>query len=215
MRLALRRRLVRAAGMLWGLLALSACTVPTRHEVLLFLFDGVPESPRQSVESLADVRPPEPETVSLALPPPLPFADGTASATLAAREPAARRRISDNSQGQHHFEMAQRQCLVCHDQNRGMEPVSRVERRFCDQCHQEQRLIDGWNHGPINLGQCLPCHVGGHEAPYPKLVTKPVAELCDHCHGEGGGKRMPFHKTDVLRVDIHDCTVCHDPHRVF
>jgi predicted CXXCH cytochrome family protein len=111
--------------------------------------------------------------------------------------------------------MPSQQCLVCHDETSGLLPEAQVSRRFCDQCHGRQRREENWNHGPVNLGDCLPCHRAGHEAPYPRLLDMPIPELCEYCHNEQAKKQMPFHKAKVLLVDIDNCVACHDPHRVY
>jgi predicted CXXCH cytochrome family protein len=90
-----------------------------------------------------------------------------------------------------------------------MEPLA-IDARLCDRCHGEQRQREGWNHGPINLGTCIPCH-RAHESPYPHLLDRPVPQLCLHCHVDALEIMPQYHQV----ADLEDCTQCHDPHRMY
>ena len=114
-----------------------------------------------------------------------------------------------------HHQMEKDKCLICHSETNALKPVVEITRDFCDQCHGEKRKSEGWNHASINVGDCQACHLGGHESPQPKLLREPIADLCHFCHHEGEVKEMSLHTIKALRIDADDCTVCHDPHRVF
>jgi predicted CXXCH cytochrome family protein len=107
-----------------------------------------------------------------------------------------------------HKPVADHQCRMCHQSNRGYyEPIG-VDEQLCDRCHKDLRLSQGWNHGPINLGTCLPCH-RAHESPYPHLMDRPLPELCLLCHAEDVDRTPKYHQVP----NLNQCTACHDPHR--
>ena len=81
---------------------------------------------------------------------------------------------------------------------------------LCDRCHKEQRIREGWDHGPINLGTCVPCH-RPHESEYPYLLEKPMPDLCLDCHGTEMEKYQFYHAVP----DVSNCSTCHDPHRMY
>ncbi len=178
---------------LFGLAALAAalasagCTGETRHRVLTFLFDGVP----------GDEEPIQEEAATRFSP-----LRAQAAERAAIEPPAAPVSVSV------HQPVFQRQCGECHDMRRGLA-VSEQGMRLCDRCHGERRQEEGWNHGPINLGQCLPCH-RAHESPWPHLLQEPVPQLCGHCHRGDADPDAPYHAVP----DFEQCTSCHHPHRV-
>jgi predicted CXXCH cytochrome family protein len=193
-------------------LVLLSCATENRREVLHFFFDGVPPAsppvplPRETelVEVNVEMKPAQ---------------DRVTSATLLkeANVPA-RRRIVVPQKGTFHLEMTRKQCLGCHDADKGLEPNRTVSLEFCDQCHREKREKEGWNHGVINMGQCSPCHVAGHTAPYFPMLDKPIKDLCAYCHiveGEVEGEIQPwYHRPLPMRMEMNNCTACHDPHRI-
>jgi predicted CXXCH cytochrome family protein len=81
---------------------------------------------------------------------------------------------------------------------------------MCDQCHREQRLREGWNHGPVNLGTCIPCHVA-HESQYPHLLERPVPDVCLVCHETEMERKTEYHAVE----NVNQCTACHNPHRMY
>jgi predicted CXXCH cytochrome family protein len=193
-------------------LALLSCSAETRHEVLNFLFDGVPlVSPPAPLPKETDLVEVSVEAT--------PAADSVTSATLLkVADTPARRRIVVPQKGTFHLEMTRKQCLVCHDEKKGLEPNRTVSQEFCDQCHREKREKEGWNHGVINMGQCSPCHLAGHSSEFYPLLDKPIKELCAYCHiveGDVEGEVQPwYHRPLPMRVEMENCTACHDPHRV-
>jgi predicted CXXCH cytochrome family protein len=177
-----------------GLAIVIACASTSRYEVLNFFFDGVP-----SPEMTTQTETVKPVTVS-AFREALDYIARTRTPQPASMAPPI---VSV------HKPVAEKKCLECHDPNKGFQPIAR-DAKLCDRCHGEQRQREGWAHGPINLGSCVPCH-RSHESQYPFLLEKPVPELCRICHIEDFKPKAAYH--DVFYVN--DCTVCHDPHLMY
>jgi len=184
---------------------LSGCTVERRYRVLSFFFDGVLVPPE-----LVDVTPSQ-EAPSEGI----EVLTAETSPTLLLMGEPAGRRILGGARGESHFDMPSDKCRICHQEERGLEARAEVSREFCDQCHEERRLAENWNHGPINLGHCKPCHVAGHQSPYPHLMEMPMPDACLYCHVEQARSGRTFHSMDNLKIDENNCVACHDPHRVF
>lgn len=106
-----------------------------------------------------------------------------------------------------HAPVRERRCTACHDMQSAMTLMA-DSIQLCDQCHKADRIEQGWDHGPINLGSCLPCH-RAHDSPFPHLLDQPVPELCATCHAEDMGRAEPYH----AGPNANDCTACHHPHR--
>lgn len=177
-----------------AIIIIIACASTTRYEVLNFFFDGVP-SPEITTQTKTVGYPRvSPFRVSL---------DYIAMARTPQPTPAAAPIVSV------HKPVAEKKCLECHDPNAGLQPFAR-DAKLCDRCHKEQRQREGWAHGPINLGTCVPCH-RSHESPYPYLLEEPVPQLCMICHIEDYNPAANYH--DVFYID--NCTVCHDPHLMY
>jgi predicted CXXCH cytochrome family protein len=181
------------ASVAW-LMLLGACAPATRMRVLTFFFDGVPGAepdagPKHRQKRSAFMQ----EALPLALGKPRP----------AIKVPAALPIVS------RHQPVEKKQCQECHDVGASFAPLGR-DAALCDRCHQPQRLREGWSHGPINLGQCIPCH-RAHESPYEHLLSKPVPELCMDCHQDEMDRKRVYH--DI--ADLNRCVACHDPHRMY
>jgi predicted CXXCH cytochrome family protein len=176
------------AGLLLAMTIILACAPATRHKVLCFFFDGVPDGKTPSGGAVAKVREPSVFHPLVApykpRPTPLPIVSV-------------------------HKPVQERRCNVCHETERGYMPIS-MDEALCDRCHKEQRLREGWDHGPINLGTCIPCH-RAHESPYPHLLDKPVPQVCMICHLEDIERKRKEHQV----ANINQCTACHDPHRMY
>lgn len=193
------RRASRAAVCIGGgalVCFLVACAPEARYRVLSFIFDGVPPPPGMRVES------------------PISLSGGPAYSStfngglsLAARGESAPPKVTFLSV---HKPVAENKCTECHDSKLGFDTLPPHDARLCDKCHLKQREKEGWNHGPINLGTCIPCHVP-HRSRYEHLLSKPIPDLCLTCHQEDLARPEEYH--DVTNVD--DCIACHDPHRMY
>ena len=104
----------------------------------------------------------------------------------------------------------QRKCLECHDMTTNESMDTARDASLCDRCHYDQRKEEGWDHGPINLGVCIPCHVP-HASIHPSLLSEAVPKLCVDCHLEVAPEKAEYH--DV--PNFFNCVDCHDPHRMY
>lgn len=176
-------------------LAAFSCSPAEKYRVLSFLFDGVPapagveprptrERARQSGETSA-------------------FVEGLQQLREQPRKKKEPVLLSV------HKPVADGKCQECHDYEGDLGAVP-VDARLCDMCHLEQRRREGWDHGPINLGTCIPCHVP-HRSRHEHLLSKQMTELCLDCHVDTSPDDGEYH--DVS--NFADCTTCHDPHRMY
>lgn len=177
-----------SALVLFGLAFLVACAISTRRRALTFFFDGVPP-----LETLGGPQLPQ-------QPSPPPYA-GRGPDVASAQRPVAPPVVSV------HQPVRERQCNACHDARNAMTLVAEAI-QLCDQCHQTEREEQGWDHGPINLGTCLPCH-RAHDSAFPHLLDQPVPDLCRLCHEEDMERDAAYHDSPT----VGNCTACHDPHR--
>ncbi len=187
---------------LWGvtllffaLLALS-CSTQTRYEVLSFFFDGVPEPQSEKTQ--------DEETATTAT---LVVDAGQSDESSARRRPSL----------VPHQKIDRSLCSTCHASQQGAldaRPIS--GKGICQKCHGDRLREEGWNHGPINIGQCSPCHMNGHQSAGPYLLSRPtVKELCHTCHDGNKKKSEMQHRAQSLRISVEDCMACHDPHKVY
>jgi predicted CXXCH cytochrome family protein len=171
-----------------GLALLAACAKDSRYRMLKFFFDGVPTvAEQQTTTSLVSARK-RPFT--------FPHRPPTAPAA-----PTALPAVSI------HKPFAERKCTACHDMSAGGDALTR-NLNLCDRCHQEERVNENWAHGPINLGQCMPCH-RAHQSPYPHLLDEPMPNLCLRCHEDTLDRKTQYHNV----ANLAQCTHCHDAHR--
>jgi len=172
------------------LMALAACQPAVRYRTLSFFFDGVPDpnapqAPSHTQTREAALYHPEPRaTPDRPIPPPIVSV---------------------------HKPYAENQCQQCHDMSKRFVPMA-VDPTLCDKCHKEQRIREGWDHGPVNLGTCIPCHSRPpHDSIWPHLLAKPVPDLCLDCHLEDVTRVAAYH----LVPELPQCTLCHDAHRMY
>jgi predicted CXXCH cytochrome family protein len=73
------------------------------------------------------------------------------------------------------------------------------------ECHTDLRELT-FNHGPLNLGQCVPCHepVGNRHVFAERERSGP--QMCLTCH------EQPAPQAHVHAPFAADCMACHDPH---
>lgn len=190
-------RVVPALAALLVASGLLACSPMTRYKVLNFFFDGVPPPPGMVVDTLDQDRQRE-RSVST-------FSRGIAAIREAAPRPAAVPGIQST-----HPPYRDRDCQKCHDMTLGGMQDTARDASLCDRCHYDQRKEEGWDHGPINLGSCIPCHVP-HASVHKSLLSDPIPKLCLDCHMEVS---PDFHE----HHDVHNflnCVECHDPHRMY
>lgn len=179
------------AARLLGLAALAsallACSPATRVKVLGFLFDGVPGAPSARPAPSSDAA----QRQALYHP----------AGAVATPRPTPLPIIST------HRPVAERHCRECHQTEGRFVPIEMTE-QLCDKCHKAQREREKWDHGPINLGTCVPCH-RSHESPYPHLLDQPEPEVCLQCHKDDLQRPVQAHQGPAAQKG---CTTCHDPH---
>ena len=175
-----------------GLLAAAACAPEQRYDTLSFFFDGVPPPP--------GVLPAEPDPAA---------ASRHDVVTEVGFTPVVQRPTSLQPVVYVHTPVRRRECRECHD-TAGTMAVLGNGAQLCDKCHYEQRVREGWDHGPINLGTCIPCHAA-HSSPYEHLLEQPLPGLCLECHQADMDRNEEYHT--IPNVDA--CTECHDPHSMY
>ncbi|HEY3355118.1 MAG TPA: cytochrome c3 family protein [Polyangia bacterium] len=110
-----------------------------------------------------------------------------------------------------HKPVAGGDCLKCHDPH--SSPEKRLlrggEAKACGSCHPAAKLMAAGptQHRPVAQGRCTACHLA--HGTTPKLLAKPINQLCLGCHSQKVNlKRRFVHEA----VKSADCTSCHAPH---
>lgn len=176
-------------------LSVPSCSPVSRYRVLSAVFDGVPPPPGMEVPA------PALETQG----PTSALSDGLAR-LRAERRPRAKPGIVILSV---HKPVADRQCDQCHNLDSPGGDMAK-DATLCDKCHADQRREQGWDHGPINLGTCIPCHLP-HRSSHEHLLAMAVPDLCLNCHQAVTPEGPDYHRVD----NFASCTTCHDPHRMY
>ncbi len=169
------------ASLLAVAVLVPACSEPTRHRVLSFFFDGVP-------------KPGEVRTRGYAAP-------------VATRDapPGAPQRVELQIVAVHP-PYRENRCTECHNMDSGLLHRTPQE-GLCSKCHPDVPGSLRFLHGPVAVGDCLPCH-NPHASAYPKLLLSEGAKLCFRCHKREDLTTGPYHAT----IDTQACTECHDAH---
>ena len=174
-------------------LAAPACSPVQRHDVLDFVFDGVP--PYMTPEERA-------RAAELAA---VHEEERAAEAKIRARD--QRKKVAKVARFTH-GPFAAEECIRCHDLRgasgfRGsgggstsasagtdLAEAGRLQMpvtELCLRCHSDYSVdapanADFWIHGPVAAGWCVLCHQP-HSSEYPNLlVYEPPARLCTQCH---------------------------------
>jgi predicted CXXCH cytochrome family protein len=164
--------------------AITACSVEQRYDVLSFLFDGVPPPGSELA------RPPRmddflPPVRSQGIP---PFEDLVYYRSI-------------------HQPYRERLCGECHDISEAGRPVL-PDHVQCLRCHGEEFAAERWDHGPAAIAVCGVCH-DPHASPGFALEVAPQPQLCTQCHADPNLMALPAHAGH----EPQRCTDCHDPHR--
>ncbi|MCX7015115.1 MAG: hypothetical protein NTW86_21610 [Candidatus Sumerlaeota bacterium] len=187
------RRIGLLAAGLGALCAIVACSLETRYRVLTFFIDGVPPLEEYKARKTRSKEAPTTPTLAVAAAkPPVEFLPG-------------------GGRGSRHPLMTEAECNLCHNPTQALE-VRADWATVCLQCHGQTAKAQGWNHGPINLGRCQPCHLF-HEAPNPRLLAEPIPDLCLYCHGVKEGQKT-YHNPGGMLENVEHCVKCHDAHHV-
>jgi predicted CXXCH cytochrome family protein len=176
-----------AAVFVAAYLSLFGCSPSVRHEVLTFLFDGVPQ-PGMEEETEQEIS---------------PQYFGKPREGVAIRRPKML----------FHRPYREHQCDRCHPKERSLYLGEGFDRRgLCFTCHEHAALKTTleslpFHHGPVAARNCLACH-DAHESIYQKLLAAPDPDLCYRCHEPESIVASGSHGewTDGT------CLPCHDPH---
>lgn len=185
-----------AAASIVVCLAVCACSETARYRVLSTFFDGVPPPPGMPA--------PEQPRIAIADQGGSLFSESMRRLRAEKPPPPEIPRIVSV-----HEPVAQRQCGECHDMNAPGSGL-RHDATYCDKCHKEQRVREGWDHGPMNLGTCIPCHEP-HRSRYEHLLAKAMPALCVDCHDSPELPGQDYHVVE----NYDGCIACHDPHRMY
>ena len=105
-----------------------------------------------------------------------------------------------------HYPYGERECNVCHDPQ-ALGSMTEPQPELCYQCHEDQSLIFPVLHGPVAGGYCTACH-DPHSSENDMLLRIKGNGLCFFCHSE-----MRLRGTDMHSdMDGMICTECHNPH---
>lgn len=168
--------LVAAASALTGWLA--ACSPTTKHRVLTFFFDGVPDP---------DAKP----QIGY------PVVDGAMPGTTSgpAREKPAQYPHPPYRTGD---------CGGCHDAETGQVYMQPNE-GLCLRCHAAFTRDFAFVHGPVAVGDCDFCH-HHHASAYKHVLRLSPEETCLRCHAMEDLRGGEYHATidEAICTTCHD-----------
>lgn len=192
------------------------CSGSKRHDLLAFLFDGVPADTVAAPDS-ATASPPD---------------------SLSPSSPSASQAPPDSLRAAvsfvFHEPYAAGECVSCHNMPGGAGergsggampalPIGQASgsswlvlpiEELCIGCHDDKSAeyakANGLKiHGPVDAGECTACH-HPHRSRYRNLMlTERARDLCFQCHEESLPEGFGGHPE---LADAEDCTDCHNPH---
>lgn len=166
---------------------LACCAESTKHQVLTFFFDGVPEPGEE----------PPPEGYPR-------LAGGAASRPF--NHPTTQ--TSPGGVVHAHPPYAQSKCGGCHDPSTG-RLVRQPDEGLCRICHTKAFDDARFVHGPVAANACLFCH-HYHSSDRPAMLLGEPRSLCLHCHKLDDIAASHSADADIER---RSCIECHDPHK--
>lgn len=114
--------------------------------------------------------------------------------------------------GTRHKPVGEGKCMECHDPHGSdQRRMLRADpkRELCTRCHERELSKFKYVHVPVASGACILCHQP-HSSENPKLLVKPVQELCQQCHAE---VQTPADQSRKVHGALQQgCTRCHNPH---
>jgi predicted CXXCH cytochrome family protein len=171
-----------------GMALLSSCAESKRHQILSFIFDGVPPMPGSDVEALG------PD-------------DGD----------GRRRRRSEPVWFIHdpiinYAPSLDRPCERCHREQEqqsfsGEVHLTAPSPQLCYECHEPPSTQAGWIHGPVAAGECVFCHEP-HRSTQEHLLKKPLPAMCYQCHDSQAISEIEGH----AKSSFSQCLDCHSGH---
>ncbi len=172
-----------AMAALVGTVAAVSCSEPTKHRVMTFFLDGVPElgsTPTVGYEPL-------PRRV---------FRGGEGGAGEVRRAVVIRA----------HEPFRKNRCGKCHN-SQTHELFRTPAEGLCQGCHTNVPGDVRYVHGPVAVRACLFCH-HHHGTPHAYLLRSEPKQLCLKCH-ERGDLGVGVHHGSL---ETQDCTECHHAH---
>jgi predicted CXXCH cytochrome family protein len=142
----------------------------------------------------------------------------TASASLAAEEPACISCHEDLTRGTSVHQAVSLGCLVCHSgvdaaevphrmKNKNPKGLASKMRDLCYSCHDRSSFMKTTVHGAMALG-CTTCH-NPHASQHARLLKENVPALCVGCHQD---RFAPGAATGHALAGNEACSSCHNPH---
>lgn len=165
---------------------LTACSPDSKHKILTFFLDGVPEP---GVTPVVGYAPPAARRGPVRSGPGIERGVSSTARPVFAHPP-----YRDN------------RCGACHSRETGQLFQSPRE-GLCQTCHAGIPNESRFAHAPAAVGDCLFCH-HHHSSAYEKVLLDEPAKLCLNCHDiddltEG---------THAGDAGERSCVECHDPH---
>lgn len=161
---------------------IMGCTSNSRHNVLAFFFDGVPDPNELTMAIEGDS---------------LLMAD---SLTISENQfPASIPYIF-------HQPYIQKECDICHN-NANMGQLTEVQPDLCYYCHENFSDKYQYLHGPVEGGFCTKCH-NPHLAKLESLLLLEGQAICLRCHESERIYKNESHEG----IEEYSCTECHNPH---
>lgn len=175
-------QLLLASFLLWG------CDRTTKHRLLAFFFDGVPDLEEGSRKQKQTQKASPEEKTQIV-------------------QPSPNFKKAQEPQTYFHPPYAERMCDSCHDGQFSQRLVAEGK-ELCFTCHDN--FLEGAKvrHFPAEEGQCLECH-NPHSSQFPKLLKQKGQALCFTCHDKENLATIVPHDS----IEDADCLDCHDPHR--
>lgn len=173
----------------FAILAGMGCEAPTKRDLLVFFFDGVPGT--KQVQQT-----PSPEDLEIE-------ANKKKKATTGPVVDVAEKGLRTYV----HAPYENRQCEACHESKFSQKMRSEL-RGVCLACHQNLMEKAKFTHAPAESGDCQSCHEP-HESKQRFLLVRAGQQLCLECHDQGDMVKVAGHKT----MGTTDCQQCHDPHK--
>jgi len=171
-----------------GMALLSSCAESKRHQIMSFIFDGVPPMPGSEVDTSG------PD-------------DGD----------GRRRRRSEPVWFIHdpiinYDASLERPCARCHQEQAqqsfsGEVHLTAPAPQLCYECHDPPTMQLGWVHGPVAAGECVFCHEP-HRSVQAFLLKKPQPAMCYQCHDSQAISEIEGHAKPSFSL----CLDCHSGH---
>ncbi len=174
---------VLVASLAAAAVVVTACSREARHQVLVFLYDGVPP-----LDAATEVQVDIPD-----------LAD-------APEDDQSKTVMRRGTKFYTHPLYWENRCESCHDA--GGRLLQTVRHGLCQSCHFEKpEDKKKYYHGPVAVNDCLACH-RLHRSRYEKILVTDPQTLCSYCHVQAELVQDRHHAT----MDTELCTKCHDPH---